>query len=70
MVIPIEAVHRGMGFDEAGRWHEANARYMPARAEADDPLSAARGVISGLLISGALWVGFVAVARFLFHIWR
>ena len=66
MAVPLEAVRTGMGFDEAGRWHEANIRYMPPRREADDPLTTARGVIFGLLSSCALWLGIILVARLLF----
>jgi hypothetical protein len=56
MVTPIEAVRNGMGFDEAGRWHQHKVVSMPAPRREDDPLSTARGVIYGLLISGALWL--------------
>jgi hypothetical protein len=70
MVVPIEAVRRGMGFDEAGRWHEARARYMPARKDADDPIATARGVMVGLLISTFLWTAIVVVVRALFHLLR
>jgi hypothetical protein len=69
MVIPIEAVRRGMGFDEAGQWHEARARYVPARNHVDDPMSTARGMMLGLLISASLWIGLVAIVRALFHLW-
>ena len=68
MVIPIEAVRTGMGYDEAGRWHQARVRYMPAR-EVDDPLQSARGVVNGLLVSAALWMGLLVIAHFLFHLW-
>jgi hypothetical protein len=66
MVVPIEAVRRGMGFDEAGRWHEARARYMPARKDAGDPLATARGVMAGLLISAFMWIAIIVVVRALF----
>jgi hypothetical protein len=56
MVTPIEAVRNGMGFDEAGRWHQPKVVSMPAPRREDDPLATARGVICGLLISGALWL--------------
>jgi hypothetical protein len=55
MVTPVEAVRNGMGFDEAGRWHEAKVLHMPAARRDDDPLAPARGVIYGLLASSALW---------------
>jgi hypothetical protein len=52
---PLEAIRTGMGFDEAGRWHEAKILYMPPRRRDGDPLAPARGAIYGLLASGALW---------------
>jgi hypothetical protein len=70
MAVPIEAVRTGMGFDEAGRWHQANVRYMPARRTAGDPLTTARGLIWGLLASSVLWVSIFLVARVLFHLLR
>jgi hypothetical protein len=52
---PTEAIHTGMGFDEAGCWHQAKVLYMPARRSDGDLLAPARGAIYGLLASGALW---------------
>lgn len=67
MLIPIDAVRSGMGFDQAGRWHRARAGYLPARRRSGDPLDPARGAILGLVISGALWIGIVAGVRVLIH---
>lgn len=66
MLVPIDAVRSGMGFDAAGRWHNARAGYIPARRRDDDPLDAARGIVAGLLLSGAMWVGIIATVRALF----
>ncbi|HLJ77872.1 MAG TPA: hypothetical protein VKT75_10700 [Acidobacteriaceae bacterium] len=67
MLIPIDAVRSGMGFDQAGRWHNARPAYIPARRREDDPIDPARGAILGLLVSSALWVGIVAAVRALIH---
>lgn len=53
---PIDAVRNGMGFDEAGRWHQAKVLRMPVPRRVDDPLAPARGAIYGLLISTGLWM--------------
>jgi hypothetical protein len=56
MATPLDAVRNGMGFDEAGVWHEAKVLHMPARRRSDDdPIAPARGAIYGLLASGVLW---------------
>jgi hypothetical protein len=70
MAVPIEAVRTGMGFDKAGRWHQANVRYMPVRRTADDPLTTARGLVWGVLASSVLWASIFVVARVLFHLLR
>jgi hypothetical protein len=66
MLVPIDAVRSGMGFDAAGRWHRARAGYIPARRREGDPLDPARGIVTGLLLSGAMWVGIIAAVRALF----
>jgi hypothetical protein len=65
MVIPIDAVRCGAGFDAAGRWHEPRAvvREREAREEGAGDLAPARGAVYGLLLSGVLWVGLAAVVR-------
>ena len=67
MLIPIDAVRSGMGFDQAGRWHNARTVYIPAIRRDDDQMDPARGAILGLLVSSALWVGIVAAVRALIH---
>jgi hypothetical protein len=66
MVTPIDAVRNGMGFDEAGIWHEAKVLRMPAPRRDDDPLAPARGAIYGLLASSVLWL----LVFLLIHIFR
>lgn len=68
MLIPIDAVRSGMGFDQAGRWHNARAGDIPARRRDDDPMDPARGAILGLVASGAMWIGIIAAARALMHL--
>lgn len=63
MVIYIDAVRYGAGFDEKGQWHEAASAFVPAKQREDDPLNPARGAMYALLVSGALWIGLVAAGR-------
>jgi len=63
MVIPIDAVQYGAGFDERGRWHEARTGLLAAERQDDDPMNPARGIIWGLLLSGILWLGLIGAAR-------
>jgi hypothetical protein len=56
MATPIDAIRSGMGYDEAGRWHEPRVLYMPPPRRADDLLAPARGAILGLLASSVLWL--------------
>jgi hypothetical protein len=56
MATPIDAIRNGMGFDEAGHWHEAKVLQMPSRRRNGDPLAPARGAILGLLAGSALWL--------------
>ena len=65
MVVPIDAVRYGAGFDAAGKWHEAKAGFLPAeeRQTRSVDLAAARGAVIGLVLSGALWVGLAMVVR-------
>jgi hypothetical protein len=63
MVTPIDAVSYGIGFDEAGSWHEPRPAVMPARIRDEDPLNASRGLLLGLAISGALWTGIIVAGH-------
>lgn len=65
MVIPINAVPCGFGFDAAGQWHEAEASYQPDQDRPADVevMRPARGAAWGLLVSGVLWAGLAAVAK-------
>lgn len=71
MVIPVDAVRSGMGFDAAGHWHRAKPRLVRAsRTGRDaDPLAPARGVIYRLVAGIVLWIGIVfAVKALLRHL--
>ncbi len=63
MVIYIDAVRYGAGFDQTGQWHEAKSAFVPAGQRADDPLNPARGAFYALVVSGALWIGLIAAGR-------
>jgi hypothetical protein len=65
MVIPIDAIRYGAGFDAAGHWHEPKADFVLAeeQKQAAEVLAPARGAACGLLLSGVLWVGLVAAAH-------
>jgi len=63
MVIYIDSVRYGAGFDETGQWHEAAPAFVPAKKREDDPLNPARGAMYALLVSGALWIGLLAAGR-------
>lgn len=68
MLIPIDAVRSGMGFDHVGCWHKARTGYIPARRWSDEPVYPGRGVVLSLLVSGTLWVGIIAGVRALIHL--
>ena len=65
MVVPINAVRYGAGFDAAGQWHEAKADRVRAedRLARSADLAPARGAVIGLVLSSAIWVGLVMVVR-------
>lgn len=65
MVIPIDTLRYGVGFDAAGHWHEPTADYKPEQErEVEIELMApARGAVWGFLVSAILWVGLVGAAR-------
>ncbi len=70
MVTPIDAVRYGMGFDASGHWHRARPRFIPApkRLGDEDSLAPARGVLLGMIAGGILWIGIIAAARALLHL--
>ena len=65
MLISIDVIRYGAGYDAAGHWHEAKADYVaPQEQEQERAIMApARGAIWGLVLSGVLWVGLVAAVR-------
>lgn len=63
MVIYIDSVRYGAGFDETGRWHEATPTFAPAEKRENDPLNPARGAMYALVFSGVLWIGLLAAGR-------
>ena len=65
MLISIDVIRYGAGYDTAGNWHEAKADYVaPQEKEKERAIMApARGAILGLVLSGVLWIGLVAVVR-------
>lgn len=70
MVTPIEAIRGGMGFDAAGRWHEARTiRWAAGRwNSSENEGSPARGAVLGVVLGGLLWVGLIAGVRALLHL--
>jgi hypothetical protein len=65
MMPTVDALPNEMGFDEAGRWHQARVLYMPPRRSSENPLAPARGAVYGLLASGVLWVVLLLAVRVL-----
>jgi hypothetical protein len=65
MVIPIDAVRYGAGFDTTGRWHEAEAEFVSfeQQRQAAEVMAPARGAVCGLLFSAMMWVGLAAAVR-------
>lgn len=63
MVTPVDAVRSGMGFDQAGHWHQARPRLVPVSRKYgdEDPLAAARGAIYGLVAGAVAWVGVILI---------
>jgi hypothetical protein len=70
MVSPIDAIRYGAGFDETGRWHEANVRFVPAKPKygEGDPVAASRGLLVGLFVSGVMWVGLFMAGSAVFRL--
>lgn len=65
MVTPVDAVRSGMGFDAAGRWHQARPRLVRVSRMygSEDPLAPVRGAIYGIVGGAVLWIGLILVAR-------
>ncbi len=65
MVIPINVIHYGVAQDSAAGWQTGFADYLPAGETQQDTgsLAPARGMMCGVLLSGAMWVGLVVAAR-------
>ena len=55
MLISIDVIRYGAGYDAAGNWHEAKADYVaPQEQEQERAIMApARGAIWGLVLSGS-----------------
>jgi len=72
MVVRMDAVRYGAGFDAAGHWHDAEAEFVrPEEREARaKDLAPARGAVIGLILSGALWAGLVVGVRALLTLMR
>ncbi len=65
MVIPINVIRYGAAQDTAVGWRTGFADCITAAETQQEAgiLAPARGVMCGLLLSGAMWVGLVAAAR-------
>jgi hypothetical protein len=65
MLISIDVIRYGAGYDAAGHWHEAKADYVSPQEQEEERaiMAPARGAICGLLLSGVIWVGLVAAVR-------
>jgi hypothetical protein len=72
MVINIDAVRYGAGFDATGNWHEGKADFLTAAEAKQDAelIAPARGAVYGMLLSTVLWVGLVAAVRGLLTLMR
>lgn len=65
MVIPIDAIRYGTDFDATSSWYDAQTDRATGREQrqAAEVLAPARGAFCGLLLSGFIWVGLVALVR-------
>ena len=70
MLIPVDVVRSGMGFDEAGHWHRAKPRLVRAsrRFGEADPLAPVRGILYGLVAGAVLWIGLIFLAKALLRL--
>jgi hypothetical protein len=65
MVISIDAVRYSGQVETAGNWRTEIADGIAdgLRQRGGEVLAPARGVMCGLLLSGAMWIGLVAAVR-------
>lgn len=65
MVISIDAVRRGTELDGVESWRTAIAESVTQdqSQQSAELVAPARGIVCGLLLSVALWVGLLAAAR-------
>jgi hypothetical protein len=61
MVISIDAIRTGTGFDPTVSWPQP--RMDEPAAEWEENLTPGRGVLNGLLLSCLLWAGVIAGIR-------
>lgn len=72
MVISIDAVRCGVELKTTEHWQTRIADYVfnGEPRQGSEVLAPARGVLCGLLLSGAMWVGLVAAMRAVLTIMR
>ncbi len=64
MVVNIDVVRYGAGFDAAGQWHEVRDDDRgPTTQREKELIAPARGAVCGLLAGSLLWVCLVAAVR-------
>jgi hypothetical protein len=65
MVIEIDAIRYGAGFDAAGHWHMPKADFVAdeEKEKAAEVIAPARGAMCGFLVSAVMWVGLIAAVR-------
>ncbi|MFP5229228.1 MAG: hypothetical protein ACLGXA_16575 [Acidobacteriota bacterium] len=65
MVIAIDGVRYEEKLNAASAWRTGIADYIPEEERQTEAVivAPARGILYGLLVSGAMWVGLVAAAR-------
>lgn len=64
MVIPINVIRYSVAEDTAVGWRTGFSAFIPADTQQEtEILAPARGMMCGLLLSGAMWVGLLVAAR-------
>lgn len=65
MVIPINVIRYSVAEDTAVGWRTGFSAFIPAAETQQETeiLAPARGMMCGLLLSGAMWVGLLVAAR-------